>query len=205
MHKKSVFKVKAFATYVAISFLFASIFIVIVSFGLNSKINSFTSLINTFAIKKNSEERKVLFDKNKMKLKSYPSYGSKYAQIVIPSVGIDLPVYYGDNLEILSYGIGQYAGSYFPGEGGTIILAGHNDSGYFDKILDLKDGDKVNLKTSYGDFVYTVESSKIVNENDDSAFPVQTDRELLIMYTCYPLGVGKKTERYVVYAVRSEG
>ena len=123
----------------------------------------------------------------------------------ISSVGIDLPLYYGDNLEVLSYGIGQYAGSYFPGEGGSIILAGHNDPGYFDKLLDVKQGDMVLINTTYGDFNYKVDSFKVVNENELSAFPVQTEKELLIMYTCYPLGVGKKTERFVVYAYRVGG
>ena len=204
-HKKYIFNFKVFATYVAISFLFASIFIVILYFGLNKKLSSYINLINTFTIKESAQEKKVLFDKSKMKLKSYPSYGSKYAQIKISSVGIDLPLYYGDNLEILSYGIGQYAGSYFPGEGGSIILAGHNDPGYFDKLLNVKQGDTVLLNTTYGDFNYKIDSFKIVNENDLSAFPVQTEKEMLIMYTCYPLGVGKKTERFVVYANRVGG
>ena len=26
---------------------------------------------------------------------------------------------------------------------------------------------------------------------------------MLIMYTCYPLGVGRKTERFVVYAYKA--
>ena len=204
-HKKYVFDFKVFATYVAISFLFACIFIVIFYFGFNKKLSSYIGLINTFTIKENAQEKKVLFDKNEMKLKSYPAYGSKYAQIKISSVGIDLPVYYGDNLEILSYGIGQYAGSYFPGEGGSIILAGHNDPGYFDKLLNVRQGDTVLLNTTYGDFNYVIDSFKVVNENDLSAFPVQTEKEVLIMYTCYPLGVGKKTERFVVYAYRVGG
>ena len=173
-HKRYVFDFKIFATYVAISFLFACIFIVIIYFGLNKKLSSYINLINTFTIKESKEEKKVLFDKSKMKLKSYPAYGSKYAQIKISSVGLDLPLYYGDNLEVLSHGIGQYAGSYFPGEGGSIILAGHNDPGYFEKLLNVGQGDMVLLSTTYGDFNYKIDSFKVVNENDLSAFPVQT-------------------------------
>lgn len=204
-HSKYVFELKVFATYVAISFLFASIFIVVLYFGLNKKLESYINLINTFAISEAKSEKKVLFDEGNMKLKSYPEYGSKYGQIKISSVGIDLPLYYGDNMEVLSHGIGQYAGSYFPGEGGTIILAGHNDPGFFDKLLEVKQGEKVSLDTSYGKFEYIIESFKVVNEKDLSAFPIQDDKEILIMYTCYPLGVGKKTERFVVYAYRVGG
>ena len=205
MHKKYVFDFKVFATKVAISFLFASIFIVIVYFGFNKSISKYISLINTFTIKESKEEKKVLFDDIKKELKTYPAYGSKYANIKIDSVGINLPVYYGDTMEILSYGIGQYAGSYFPGEGGSIILAGHNDPGYFDSLLNVKQGDSVTLKTSYGDFEYVIDSFKVVNENDLDSFPIQTEKEMLIMYTCYPLGIGKKTERFVVYAYRAGG
>ena len=39
---------------------------------------------------------------------------------------VNLPVYFGDTLEILKKGVGHSSGSYFPGEGGSIIMAGHN-------------------------------------------------------------------------------
>lgn len=203
MRKKYVFKFKVFATKVAISFLFASIFIVIIYYGFNKTISKYTSLINTFTIKESSKEKKVLFDDIKKELKTYPAYGTKYANIKIDAVDINLPVYYGDTLELLSYGIGQYAGSYFPGEGGTVVLAGHNDPGYFENLLKIKQGDKVVLNTSYGEFNYIIDNFKIVNENDIESFPIQTEKEMLIMYTCYPLGVGKKTERFVVYAYKA--
>ncbi len=200
MHNKRKFSEKAFVTYVAISFLFVCLFILIVYFGLNNKIVRYTSLINTVAIKKNDKEKTVSFDKIKKKLTSYPAYGTKYANIEISKIDLKLPVYFGDNMEILSHGIGHYAGSYFPGEGGTIIYAGHNNRGYFDKILNLKKDDKIVIETNYGSFEYKVYETKIVNENDLSAFAVQSEREELIVYTCYPLGVGHKTERFLVYA-----
>lgn len=203
MHKKLKFNGKVFVTYVAISFLFASIFVLIVFFGLNNKIVRLTALINTFAVEKNDKELVAKFDDVKKRLTSYPAYGTKYANIKIDAIDLSLPVYYGDNLEILSHGIGHYAGSYFPGEGGTIILAGHNNSGYFDKILDLKKNDSIAVETGYGTFMYKVDNTNIVSEHDLSAFPIQSEKEMLILYTCYPLGVGHKTQRYVVYAYRA--
>ena len=200
MRRKKEFKIKIFATYVAISFLFASIFVLITYFPLNNKITKYTNLINTIAINEAKEEKEVSFDNVKKKLTSYPAYGSKYGNVIIDKVNLKLPLYYGDNLEILSHGAGQYAGSYFPGEGGTTIIAGHNDRGYFDKLLGLKKDDKITIDTTYGKFNYHVVETKIVNENDLEAFGVQDKKEFLIMYTCYPLGVGKKTERFVVYA-----
>ena len=203
MHKKLKFNGKVFVTYVAISFLFASIFVLIVFFGLNNKIVRLTALINTFAVERNDKELVAKFDDVKKRLTSYPAYGTKYANIKIDAIDLSLPVYYGDNLEILSHGIGHYAGSYFPGEGGTIILAGHNNSGYFDKILNLKKNDSIAVETGYGTFEYRVDNTNIVSEHDLSAFPIQSEKEMLILYTCYPLGVGHKTQRYVVYAYRA--
>ena len=36
---------------------------------------------------------------------------------------LELPIYHGDTLKILRKGVGHYAGSYFPGENGTVLLA----------------------------------------------------------------------------------
>lgn len=202
-HRKYKFKGKAFTTYVALSFLFASVFVVLVYFGFNNQIRRYTNIINTVAIKESNKEKKVSFDSKKKKLTSIPAYGSKYGNIKIEKIGLDLPLYFGDNEEILSYGVGHYAGSYFPGEGGSIIIAGHNDPGYFEKILDLVKKDKIVLDLTYGKFEYEVFDVKVVDENDLSAFPISDEKEMLILYTCYPLGVGHKTERFVVYAYRA--
>ena len=203
-HKKYKFNKKAFATYVAISFLFVCFFIVMVFYGFGRVIKRYTNRINTVAMKSNSTFGKITFDSVKKRLSSIPSYGTKYGNIKIDKIDLKLPIYFGDNMEILSYGVGHYAGSYFPGEGGSIILAGHNDSGYFERILELVGGDKIVIETSYGTFDYSVFDTKIVSENNLSAFPIQEERELLILYTCYPLGVGYKTERFVVYAYRGD-
>ena len=42
----------------------------------------------------------------------------------------------GDTLDILRYGVGHYAGSFFPGEGGSVIFAAHNN--YFRKLNQTK-------------------------------------------------------------------
>ena len=63
MRKKHKFSKKAFATYVAISFLFVSVFIVFVYFGFNKTIKRYTNIINTVAIKRSEEAREITFDK----------------------------------------------------------------------------------------------------------------------------------------------
>ncbi len=193
---------KTFAINVAISFFFASIFITITYFFTEGKINYYSSLINSLVVN-NSKETEAVFSKETKRLIELPTYGKRFGIVKVPSINLSLPLYHGDNLKILHYGIGHYAGSYFPGEGGSIILPGHNNIGVFHDLDKLKNGDKVIIEANYGTFTYEVTSFKVVKETELDAFPIQKDKELLIMYTCWPINrsiVGRKTERLVVYA-----
>ena len=136
------------------------------------------------------------------KLIKYPDLGVKFATISIPSIDLKLPVYHGDTNKILRKGIGHYGGSYFPGENGTIILAGHNYETMFRNIDYIKKKDIITLKTTYGTFKYKVYDMKIVKSTDLKAFEIQQKEERLILYSCYPLHqrTFRKTQRYVVYA-----
>ena len=43
--------------------------------------------------------------------------------------------------------------------------------------------------------------SKIIKETDVEEVPIQSEKELLMIYTCWPINnLGHATERYVVYA-----
>ena len=194
--------IKILAIDIAISFFFASIFITIVYFVGEEKINFYAALINSLVVN-NDKENEAVFSKESKRLIELPTYGKKFGIIKIPSVNISLPLYHGDSLKILHYGIGHYAGSYFPGEGGSIILPGHNNVGVFEKLDKVKKGDNVIIEANYGTFTYEVTDYKVVKETDLDAFPIQKNEEVLIMYTCWPINrsvVGRKTERYVVYA-----
>ncbi len=194
--------IKIFAINVAISFFFASIFITILYFVGEEKINYYSALINSLIVNTDKESEAV-FDVEAKRLIEYPTYGKKFGVIKIPSIDLSLPLYHGDSLKILHYGIGHYAGSYFPGEGGSIILPGHNNVGVFHNLDKVKVGDKVIIEANYGTFTYEVTSYKVVKETDLDAFPIEKEEELLVMYTCYPINrsvIGRKTERYVVYA-----
>ena len=202
---KKKFDKKKFASNMAISFFFASLFVVCFYFFLEKPAASYVSLINTTAVKSSDEEKIAKYDMKAKRLISYPQFGKKYATIEIPSIKLNLPVYYGDTKKILKKGIGHYNGSYFPGENGSIIYAGHNNPGYLDKLDKVKVGDVITIKTSYGTFNYKASSLKIVKETDIEAFPITHDEELLILYTCWPINrslIGRKTQRYIVYAKR---
>ena len=134
-------------------------------------------------------------------LTNTPAYGTQYATLKIPSIGIDLPIYYGKTLDLLKNGVGHDNDSYFPGEGGSIILMGHNYKRLLGKLPKASIGDQIQIITDYGEFNYTIYDTQIVNENQTNKVPIQEEKELLMIYTCWPINnVGYATERYVVYS-----
>ena len=114
-----------------------------------------------------------------------------------------MPLYYGDKLAYLRYGVGQSSGAYFPGEGGSIICMGHNNKTFLYDLPKIKNDAIIEINTTYGDFKYKVYQTKIINMYDVDELKIQKDEEILMLYTCYPVEtLGDKTERFVVYAKR---
>lgn len=140
-------------------------------------------------------------------LVNYPTFGSKYATLKIPSIEVNLPVYYGASYNILKSGIAHDSTSFFPGEGGSVVMAGHNFKTFLARLPDAQKGDNIIVETSYGTFEYEIYDTKIVNEYKTEEVPVQKEKEILMLYTCWPINnIGHASERYVVYAnlVKSE-
>ena len=97
-------------------------------------------------------------------------------------------------------GIGHYAGSFFPGEGGSVIMAGHNNV-HFQNLYDVKIGDVIEIDAVYGNFKYKVYDTKIIKSDESDKLPIQSNEEILMIYTCYPkTAVGHASKRFVVYS-----
>ena len=112
-----------------------------------NKIETAFILVNKVSIdvdsnKENTEQGTVLNEEKKT-LENYPEYGTQYATIEIPRIDANLPVYFGDTLEILKKGVGHSSGSYFPGEGGSILYMGHNSKKVFRRFSELQIGDEI--------------------------------------------------------------
>jgi len=128
--------------------------------------------------------------------------GDPFGTITIPSVDIEVTAYHGDSETEFRKGVGHYAGSFYPGQDGNILIAGHRNS-FFRNFEYLEIGDTVNFDTTYGRFEYTITEFKIIKGNDNS-IAKDTTKEQLTMYTCYPFTyIGNAPERYVVIAERT--
>ena len=187
--------------------LIVALFITVILLGagyflLGAKVEDTMSLISkvSIGVSDGNEVVNTVIDENKQ-LKNYPEYGAKYATIKIPKIDVDLPVYYGDTLDILKKGVGHSSGSYFPGEGGSIIYMGHNSKKMFRRFSELQKGNEIEVSTTYGDFKYKIYDMQLIKETDVDKLPVQKEKEILMVYTCYPFNnIGYATQRYVVYA-----
>ncbi|MBQ3665660.1 MAG: class D sortase [Lachnospiraceae bacterium] len=127
-------------------------------------------------------------------------YGDLYAYVRCTRIALDAPVYYGDDDAILKKGVGQDFASSQPGFGRLIVLCAHNNM-YFNALKNIEIGDIVEIETSYGTYSYEIKETKILNENDSSAFDFAIDHEQLVMYTCYPFDMLAHTpDRFFVYA-----
>ena len=185
---------------VAIIFIVIIMAIIYILFG--SRISMAISLINKVSIDtSNVVLKEVKLNSVTKRLESYPEYGTKYGNVKIDSIDVDLPLYYGDTLSILRNGVGHSSGSYFPGEGGSIVCMAHNTIGYLYNLSHIEIGDKIVVATNYGTFTYKVTETKIVNETEVDAVKVQNKEEILILYTCYPTNTfGHATQRFITYS-----
>lgn len=129
----------------------------------------------------------------------YPKVNALYGTISVKRVGFKENLYYGDSDAVLEKGIGQYTGSGIPGEGKPILLAGHNGT-RFKELKNIKPGDIVDIKTTYGEYQYRVNNAEIMDANEFDTNRLQEMKEYLIMYTCYPFTTIDTPQRYFSYA-----
>ena len=207
MNNKLVQSLKATISSIIVALLIAGLLLLGIKLFLGRKIDEVFTLVNKVSIttdaKTEPAETTISTDTNtdKNTIKNYPEYGTKYATIEIDKIGVNLPVYYGDTLEILKKGVGHSSGSYFPGEGGSIIYMGHNSKNMFRRFSELQKGNEIKVTTSYGEYVYKIYDMQLIKETELDKLPIQRDKEILMVYTCYPFNnVGYATQRYVVYA-----
>ena len=134
----------------------------------------------------------------------YPVLGEMYAKLKDPSCNIDLSVYYGDNEKILEAGVGHFSGSHFPGQGKGILYTTHNTPDKLYNLKDIKVGDSVKVLTNFGEFSYKVTKTEVIKDTDKSKAYIESNKELLMIYTCYPFdSQGYTDERFMVYCERS--
>ena len=129
-----------------------------------------------------------------------PSYDNQFGELIIEDCQIHAKLFFGDSDIALRYGVGIYNGSFIPGYGKTILVAGHNNT-YFNGLKYAEKGQIVKIRTNYGNYKYEITDMQVRDHTDRTAYDLKANKENLIMYTCYPFDeLGLTPNRYFVYA-----
>lgn len=122
-----------------------------------------------------------------------PSFGEHYATLKCDVIGIDVPIYWGSNISLFELGACQSSGSVIVGSDGNTVISAHEDT-YFNKLSELKVGDKITINATYGEFSYTVREL-ISFKKTNSKYVVPTEDNRLTLYTCKKDVFGSPDER----------
>jgi LPXTG-site transpeptidase (sortase) family protein len=130
--------------------------------------------------------------------------GSRYAEIQIPSIGLDMMVVQGTEYPDLKLGPGHYVDTANPWDDtGRVGIAGHRTTYLhpFFKLDQIHQGDTITIRTEYGTFAYRVNRAPFVVPESGSGFVLtQTPNPTLVLTTCNPKY--SSYERLIVTAVR---
>ena len=125
--------------------------------------------------------------------------GEAIGRIRLPSVGAGYVMVEGTDGAALRKGPGHYASTAFPGEPGTVGVAGHRTTymAPFRRLDRLRRGDEVVAEMPYGRFTYRVERTRIVEPSEREVLR-RTDEDQIVLTACHPLY--SAAQRIVVFA-----
>jgi sortase A len=126
--------------------------------------------------------------------------GHAIGTIRIPKIGRHDAVVQGTDTGSLRKGPGHYPATSFPGQGGTVAIAGHRTTygAPFNEIDRLKPGDEIELDMPYGNFTYVVQKTRIVDPSELSVVDRVPGAEQLVLSACHPLY--SASQRIIVFA-----
>ena len=126
--------------------------------------------------------------------------GEALGRIEFPTLDRHYVFVQGTSLDVLRKGPGHYPKTSFPGEGGTVAIAGHRTTygAPFRTIDDLENGEHIILKMPYGELEYKVEKSQVVEPDATWITHRVEGPERLVLSACHPLYSASK--RIVVFA-----
>ncbi|MBO7657595.1 sortase [Candidatus Saccharibacteria bacterium] len=125
-------------------------------------------------------------------------------RLIIPKLNIDVPINFNvalsDVMSAMNHGVAHYrisGASAYPGEIGNFIITGHsagdvyssNPYKYiFSGLERLEEGDLIYVNYNSVRYTYKVTGKQVIEPTNVGALVVQTDRPLITLVTCTPLG-----------------
>jgi len=164
------------------------------------------------------QRNRELFDTSQTELNGvesyqFPEFTLKYygvktdaiGTLEIDKLGLDLSVYLGANDVNLAIGSGHLTNTsyYLGGKNTNCVIAVHRGLGGADflrYVTKLENGDIVRIRNFWYTLEYKVTGVKITEPDDVKSVYIQSDKDILTLYTCHPYGIN--TQRYIVYCER---
>ena len=128
-------------------------------------------------------------------------------RLIIPKLNIDVPIRFGiplsDVMDSMNNGVTHYriaGASAYPGEIGNFVITGHsagdiyssNPYKYiFSGLERLNDGDLIYVNYNSVRYTYRVTKKEVVEPSNVAALVVDTDKPILTLVTCTPLGTSR--------------
>lgn len=128
-------------------------------------------------------------------------------RLIIPKLNVDVPVHFGiplsDVMSAMNNGVAHYriaGASAYPGEIGNFVITGHsagdvyssNPYKYiFSGLERLEDGDLIYVNYNSTRYTYKVTKKEVVEPSNVASLVVNTDKPLLTLVTCTPLGTSR--------------
>jgi sortase A len=143
--------------------------------------------------------KEAFFDPPRRVTHRQPLKGDAIARIRIPSIGLSKYVVEGTDIDSLRKGPGHYPDTPLPGEPGTSAIAGHRTTygAPFRHIDEVEHGEPITIDMPDGRFVYTIQRTKIVDDQDLSVLD-RVGYQRLVLSACHPLY--SAAERIIVFA-----
>ena len=128
-------------------------------------------------------------------------------RLIIPKLNVDVPVHFSITLDevmpAMNNGVAHYrisGASAYPGEIGNLVITGHsagdvyssNQYKYiFSGLERLEDGDLIYINYDSVRYTYSVVKKEVVEPTNVAALVVDTDKPILTLVTCTPLGTSR--------------
>lgn len=121
-------------------------------------------------------------------------HDTAFGYVLIPRIGLTMPVFHGTSKAVLSAGVGHLEGSSLPVGGATThaVLSAHSgmeNMRAFDDIRLLKQGDVFGVRVLGDLYTYKVTSTEVVLPDQVDSIQIQSGKDLMTLVTCTPYGV----------------
>ncbi len=131
--------------------------------------------------------------------------------LIIPKIGVDLPIYHSTSDEVLDSGVGHLENTSLPvgGENTLSILTGHRGlptAKLFTRLDELENGDLffIRIGSEQNTLAYKVIGREIIDPNDHEAVEslqkIQPGKDIVELMTCHPYGIN--TQRMFIIGER---